>query len=455
MGDQFPDMVNASRPMKASEYADCAKAGASQVIEVPIGIDGLTLIQAKSQPALNLTTTDIYKALAANPFGKPNTATTWKDVNPALPAIKIRVLGPPPTSGTRDSLAELILTKGCESDPAMKALKKSDEKKHKDFCTKVREDGAFVEAGENDNLLVQKVAADPGALGVLGFSFLEENADKVAPVSLGGVAPTEATISDLSYPGSRKLYVYVKGEHMAAQARRSASSSPPMPRRWARAARSRSAAWCRSARPTLAAASAQATALDAARPVDPEVSRNEGDERHVFDHRARRRPCDHRRRGLSMPFAGAAAPLRRWRRAARLNSLPDLPRLLRRPVGGAPGAAVPRPVDAGPVAAGRAGGARHARGPGAARLRDAARHHPWPKRATLPAARSRPVSTPNRPRSPRSMPRPARTSRRSAARIAIVLALAGAFLAMRRIRSTSAPAPGSSAGSWCCWSAHR
>jgi phosphate transport system substrate-binding protein len=217
VGDKFPDMVNASRPMKASEYADCAKSGARQVIEVPIGIDGLTLIQAKGQAPLNLTTTDLYKALAANPFGKPNTATTWKDVNPALPAIKIRVLGPPPTSGTRDSLAELILTKGCESDPAMKALKKSDEKKHKDLCTKVREDGAFVEAGENDNLLVQKVAADPGALGVLGFSFLDENADKVAPVSLGGVAPSDATISDLSYPGSRKLYIYVKGEHMAAR----------------------------------------------------------------------------------------------------------------------------------------------------------------------------------------------------------------------------------------------
>ncbi len=217
VGEQFPDMVNASRAIKASEYADCAKSGIKNVIEVPIGIDGLTLIQAKGQPALNLTTTDIYKALAANPFGKPNTATTWKDVNPALPATKIRVLGPPPTSGTRDSLAELILAKGCESDPAMKALKKTDEDKQKDICTKIREDGAFVEAGENDNLLVQKVSADPGSLGVLGFSFLEENADRVAPVSLGGVAPTEATISDLSYPGSRKLYLYVKGEHLAAK----------------------------------------------------------------------------------------------------------------------------------------------------------------------------------------------------------------------------------------------
>jgi phosphate transport system substrate-binding protein len=217
IGAQFPDMVNASRQMKAGEYADCAKAGAKQVIEVPIGIDGLTFIEGKDGPGLNLTVADIYKALAANPFGKPNTATTWQDVNPSLPAIKIRVLGPPPTSGTRDSLADLILTKGCESDPAMKELKKTDEAKQKETCTKIREDGVYVEAGENDNLLVQKVSADPGTLGVLGYSYLEENADKVKPVQLAGIAPTEETIANLTYPGSRKLYVYVKGEHMVAK----------------------------------------------------------------------------------------------------------------------------------------------------------------------------------------------------------------------------------------------
>ena len=218
VGGQTPDMVNASRQMKKSEYDTCSQNGAKNVIEVPIGIDGLTLIQAKDQAPLNLTVDQIYKALAANPFGKgPNTAQIWKDIDPSLPATKIRVLGPPPTSGTRDSLAELILTKGCESDPAMKELKKSDEAKHKEVCTKIREDGAFVEAGENDNLLVQKVSADPGALGVLGFSFLEENADRVAPVSIAGIAPSEATISDLSYPGSRRLFVYVKGEHLAAK----------------------------------------------------------------------------------------------------------------------------------------------------------------------------------------------------------------------------------------------
>lgn len=217
VGDKFPDAVNASRPMKASEYADCEKNGAVNVIELPVGIDGLTLIQAKGQPALNLTVAQIYQALAAKPFGKEQTAKTWADIDPSLPATPIKVLGPPPTSGTRDSLAELILEKGCDSNPAMKALKDSDKDAHKETCTKIREDGAYVEAGENDNLLVQKVSADPGALGVLGYSFLEENADKVAPVSIAGVAPTEATISDLSYPGSRKLYVYFKGEHMQAK----------------------------------------------------------------------------------------------------------------------------------------------------------------------------------------------------------------------------------------------
>ncbi len=217
IGDQFPDAVNASRAMKPSEHADCVKNGAKNVIELPVGIDGLTLIQGKGGVDLNLTVTDIYKALAANPFGKPNTAQTWRDVNPSLPPIKIRVLGPPPTSGTRDSFAELILEKGCDSDPAMEALKKSNADQHKQICTKIREDGAFVEAGENDNLLVQKVAGAPGTLGVLGFSFLDDNADKVKPVPIAGVLPTDVTIADLTYPGSRKMYVYFKGEHITAK----------------------------------------------------------------------------------------------------------------------------------------------------------------------------------------------------------------------------------------------
>jgi phosphate transport system substrate-binding protein len=215
VGGQNPDIEDASRAMKKSEYDTCVQNGVKTVIEVPVGIDGLTIIEANSAQPMNLTQADIYKALAANPFGKgANTAQTWKDVNPSLPAIKIRVLGPPPTSGTRDSLADLYLEKGCDTDPAMKDLKKSDEAKHKDYCTKIREDGAYVEAGENDNLLVQKVSSDPGTLGVLGYSYLEQNADKVRPVQIAGIAPTEETIANLTYPGARKLFVYLKGEHL-------------------------------------------------------------------------------------------------------------------------------------------------------------------------------------------------------------------------------------------------
>jgi phosphate transport system substrate-binding protein len=215
VGSQHPDITDASRRIKKSEFDTCSQNGVKTIIEVPVGIDGLTIIEAKSGAAMNLTQADIYKALAANPFGHgANTAQTWKDVNPSLPAIKIRVLGPPPTSGTRDSLADLYLTKGCDTDPAMAALAKTNEDQHKQICTKIREDGAYVEAGENDNLLVQKVSADPGTLGVLGFSYLDENADKVQAVKIAGVAPTEETIADLSYPGARKLYIYLKGEHL-------------------------------------------------------------------------------------------------------------------------------------------------------------------------------------------------------------------------------------------------
>ena len=213
IGADTPDIEDASREIKKSEYDTCVKNGAKQIIEIPVGIDGLTFIQAKGAPALSLTAKDIYMALAANPFGKPNTAKTWHDVNPALPAQKIRVMGPPPTSGTRDSLGDLILTKGCETDAATKAIK--DDKEKKAVCTKIREDGVYIEAGENDNLLVQKIAQDNDTLGVLGFSYLDENADKVKAVELAGVSPTEETIANLSYPGSRKLYIYLKGEHLA------------------------------------------------------------------------------------------------------------------------------------------------------------------------------------------------------------------------------------------------
>jgi phosphate transport system substrate-binding protein len=216
VGAAHPDIENASRRMKASEYADCAKAGAKGIVEIQIGLDGIAFASAKSGLTMPLTTVDVYKALAATPFGKPNTAKNWSDVNPALPATPISVYGPPSTSGTRDALAELILTKGCESDPAMKALKEKDRDAAKKVCTTVRTDGAYVEQGENDNLIVRKIAANPNAIGIFGYSFLEENQDKLQGLKMGGVAPTYATISDFSYPGARPLYIYVKAAHLKA-----------------------------------------------------------------------------------------------------------------------------------------------------------------------------------------------------------------------------------------------
>ena len=214
VGARTPDIANASRRMKASELADCRANGVRDVIEIPIGIDGLALIEANRGPDLRIGVADVYKALAATPFGRPNAARTWRDVNPALPPVPIQVYGPPPTSGTRDAFAELILEKGCDTDPAMKALKKADADRHKIVCTKMREDGPFIEAGENDNLLVQKVSQNPGALGIMGYSFLEENLDRVRGLPLGGVAPTYDSIASFAYPGARPLYIYVKGEHL-------------------------------------------------------------------------------------------------------------------------------------------------------------------------------------------------------------------------------------------------
>ena len=216
VGTQHPDITNASRRIKASELAECQANGVNQVIEVPVGIDGLVFIQANEAQPIPLTLEDVYEAIAATPYGEPNTARTWQDVNPELPAVAIKVYGPPPTSGTRDALAEMILEEACAANPEMAALEETDEDRYKMVCTKVREDGVYVEAGENDNLLVQKVAANPGSVGIMGYSFLEENADKVRGLTLEGIAPTTETISSFEYPGARPLYIYVKGEHVAA-----------------------------------------------------------------------------------------------------------------------------------------------------------------------------------------------------------------------------------------------
>ena len=216
VGERFPDIENASRRMKASEAKLCAANGVKDVTEIQVGIDGIAFATAKGTPFSGVTTKDIYMALAKTPYGKPNKAKTWKDVNAKLPAIPIRVYGPPPTSGTRDALAELIMTAGCETNPGMAALKKANEAKYKAVCTGMREDGAFIEAGENDNLIVQKIEANQGTVGIFGYSYLEENLNRLKGLTINGVQPTYGDISSFRYPGARPLYVYVKNAHAAA-----------------------------------------------------------------------------------------------------------------------------------------------------------------------------------------------------------------------------------------------
>ena len=216
VGERFPDIENASRRMKASEAKLCAANGVKEVTEIQVGLDGIAVATSRGTPIAGLTQRDLYLALAKTPYGKPNKAKTWKDVNAKLPALPIRVYGPPPTSGTRDALGELLLTPPCEANPGIAALKKTAEAKFKAICTGIREDGAYIEAGENDNLIVQKLEANQGTVGIFGYSFLEENASKLKGIAINGVTPTYQTISSFKYPGARPLYIYVKNAHVRA-----------------------------------------------------------------------------------------------------------------------------------------------------------------------------------------------------------------------------------------------
>jgi len=220
VGVDHPDITNASRRMKSSEFDKCQAAGVNDIVEVKIGYDGIAIANSKDAAQLELTPKDIFLALAKNvpnPDGSEtlvaNPFKTWKDVNPALPDAKIEVLGPPPTSGTRDAFAELALEGGCKTFGFIKAMKKKDKKMYKGVCHGVREDGAYIEAGENDNLIVQKLQANPNALGIFGFSFLDQNADKIQGSKINGVEPTFESISAGDYPVSRSLYFYVKKAH--------------------------------------------------------------------------------------------------------------------------------------------------------------------------------------------------------------------------------------------------
>ena len=221
VGVNSPDITNASRRMKASELKTCHKNGVKDVVEVKIGYDGIVIANSKKATLMKLSLKDIYLALAkrvpdpkndkqliANPY------KSWNEVNPELPANKIEVLGPPPTSGTRDAFVELAMEGGCKTFSWIKDMKKKDKKEYKNICHAVREDGAYVEAGENDNLIVQKLEANPKALGIFGFSFLDQNSGQIQGSLVSGEAPEFETIADGKYPLSRPLFFYVKKAHV-------------------------------------------------------------------------------------------------------------------------------------------------------------------------------------------------------------------------------------------------
>lgn len=218
VGPETPDIANASRPMKASEFEMCQQNGVTDIVELKIGFDGIVIATARDGNGFNFRLQDLYQGLAKEVPGGDgfiaNPATSWNMVNPALPNQRIQVYGPPPTSGTRDALLELGMAPGAALIPALAAVKAADKDRFETLAHTLREDGAWIDAGENDNAIVQTLARTPGSLGVFGFSFLEQNKDTVKAETINGIAPTADTIADGSYPLARSLYIYVKKAHI-------------------------------------------------------------------------------------------------------------------------------------------------------------------------------------------------------------------------------------------------
>jgi phosphate transport system substrate-binding protein len=221
VGTDTPDITNASRRIKRSEFELCRDNGVNQIVEVLIGYDGIAIANSVKSEPMDLTLRELYLALAEQvpaPDGSEelvdNPYNRWSDINSELPDKEIEVLGPPPTSGTRDSFNELAIEAGCHTFDWLAALEEENETRYKRVCRSLREDGHFIEAGENDNLIVQKLVKSPGAFGVFGFSFLDQNRDKVQPVSLNGYEPTFESIGSRDYPVSRSMYMYIKKAHV-------------------------------------------------------------------------------------------------------------------------------------------------------------------------------------------------------------------------------------------------
>lgn len=214
-GPETADIVNSSRRMTVEEFNRCTSNGVDRIIEIEIGRDGIAFASSVDEGIdLKLTRGTVYRAIAAMPFGKEQTAANWSDVDGSLPAEPIIVYGPPGTSGTRESLLDLVLEPGCKTNGAMAALETSDEAAYQRNCHALRSDSAYIDQGEQDDLIVRKVASNPRAVGVFGFSYLQSNNAKVKPLTLDGVLPSAETIADGSYPASRPLYLYVKKAHL-------------------------------------------------------------------------------------------------------------------------------------------------------------------------------------------------------------------------------------------------
>ena len=219
VGTEHPDITNASRRIKKKEVETCARNGVREVVEVKAGYDGIVLANSNQTDRMGLTLKDVFLALAHDvPDGEgrtvPNPYRTWKDVNPNLPDVKIEVLGPPATSGTRDAFVELAMEGGCRTFGWIGKMRKADKKAYRKLCHTIREDGMYIEAGENDNLIVQKLTTNPRALGIFGFSFLDQNTDRLQGSRIGGVLPEFERIAEGDYPVSRALYFYVKKAHV-------------------------------------------------------------------------------------------------------------------------------------------------------------------------------------------------------------------------------------------------
>lgn len=218
VGTQHPDITNASRRIKKSEFDNCQANGVEEITEVRIGADGIVIANSNNAEKLDLTLEQVFLALAKevpNPNGSdelvPNPYQKWSDIDSSLPDMEISVMGPPPTSGTRDAFVEIAMQGGCKQYDFISSMAKNDMKT---VCHSMREDGLFIEAGENDNLIVQRLAQDPKTLGIFGYSFLMENEGQIQAATVNGVEPTPESIAAEDYPVARSLFFYIKNAHV-------------------------------------------------------------------------------------------------------------------------------------------------------------------------------------------------------------------------------------------------